>query len=177
MNLRLSSLIPVLASLTSGCSPSFEADLPDIEITQQGLKMAGVPRSEPAGDVSVTSSFAFSSSTTAWAKRLNSGILVHQVKIAPSGNLVGLDFIALARVTASDPARPEGVTELLNYARTEATPPSSDIDVSTPPPIDITALWSAERAVIELQVAGQLPEQEWTVDVTLRLSGKITTRL
>jgi hypothetical protein len=177
MNLRLSSMIPVLAALASGCSPSFEADLPDIEITQHGLKMAGVPGAAQVGDVSVTSSFAFSPSTTAWAKHLNSGVFVHQVKISASGNQSDLDFIELARATVSDPARQEGATELLNYARTEATPPSSDIEVSMPTPIDITALWSADRAVIELQAAGQLPEQDWTVDVTLSLSGKITGRL
>jgi hypothetical protein len=28
--------------------------------------------------------------------------------------------------------------------------------------------------VIELQAAGQLPEQDWTVDVSLNLSGNIT---
>jgi hypothetical protein len=32
---------------------------------------------------------------------------------------------------------------------------------------------SADKTVIELQMAGQLPEQDWTVDVTLTLSGKI----
>ena len=51
---------------------------------------------------------------------------------------------------------------------------SSDIDVSISAPIDITALWSADQAVIELQVEGQLPERDWTVDLTLRLSGKMT---
>jgi hypothetical protein len=34
----------------------------------------------------------------------------------------------------------------------------SDIDVSISAPIDITALWSADQAVIELQVEGQLPD-------------------
>jgi hypothetical protein len=43
--------------------------------------------------------------------------------------------------------------------------------------IDITTLWSADQAVIELQVAGQLPEQDWTVDLTLILSGKMTYNL
>jgi hypothetical protein len=46
-----------------------------------------------------------------------------------------------------------------------------------PAPIDITALWSADKTVIELQMAGQLPEQDWTVDVTLTLSGKIKYEL
>ena len=42
-----------------------------------------------------------------------------------------------------------------------------------PTPVDITALWSADQTVIELAVAGQLPEQDWTVDVALKLTGKI----
>jgi hypothetical protein len=174
MKLRLFSTIPVLAALVSGCSPSFEADLPDVEITQHGLKMAGVPAAAQVGDASVTSSFAFSPSTTAWAKRMNSGIFVHQVTIAASGCLADLSFIKVARVTAADPASPGGTTELLNYDRSEGTPSSSAIEASIPAPIDITTLWSADKAVIELQMAGQLPEQDWTVDVTLKLSGKIT---
>jgi hypothetical protein len=154
-----------------------DVGLPDVEITQHGLKMAGVPGAAQVGDVSVTSSFTLSSSTTAWTKRLNCEVYVHQVKVAANGSLADLGFIEIARVTGNDPVRPEGVTELLNYARTEGTPPSSDIEVSMPTPIDITTLWSADQAVIELQVAGQLPEQDWTVDVTLSLSGKIACQL
>jgi hypothetical protein len=177
MNLRLSSIIPTLTALASGCSPSFEADLPDIEITRQGLKMAGVPAAAQVGDVSVTGSFTFSPSTTAWANRLNSEVFLHQVKIAADGSLADLGFIELARVSANDPARPEGATELLNYARTEETLSRSDIEIRMPTPIDITTLWSAEQAVIELQLVGQLPEQDWTLDVTLSLSGKISRQL
>lgn len=172
MNLRLSSTIPVLAALASGCSPSFEADLPDVEVTQHGVKMAGVPETAQVGDASVTSSFTFSPST--WAKRMNSGVFVHQVVITASGGLADLNFIESARVTAADPANPQGATELSNYDRSEDAPSSSSIEVTMPTPIDITSLWSADLAVVELQMAGQLPEQDWTVDVTLKLSGKIT---
>jgi hypothetical protein len=97
MKLLLFSTIPVLAALASGCSPSFEADLPDVEITQHGLKMAGVPAAAQVGDASVTSSFTYSPSTTAWSKRMNSGVFVHQVTIAASGSLPNLDFIKFAR--------------------------------------------------------------------------------
>jgi hypothetical protein len=173
VTLRLCFTIPVLAALVSGCSPSFEADVPDIEITQRGLKIPGVPQTPPVGDVSVTSSFALSSCNTAWARKMNSDILVHQVRIVASGSLPDLDFVDLARVTAANPASPESPTELLSYDRSEVAPSSSDIDVSMSAPIDITALWSTDQAVIELQVAGQLPEQDWTVDLTLRLSGKM----
>jgi len=177
MNLRLACIIPALATLAGGCAPSFEADVPDVEVTQRQLKMAGVPAAAQVGEVSVSTSFVLSSSSTAWAKRLNSRVFLHQVKISPTGGLADLGFIRLAHVTARDPARPEGATELLSYARTEATPPSSDIEVSMPTPLEITTLWSADSTVIDLQLAGQLPEQDWAVDVTLSLSGKITGQL
>jgi hypothetical protein len=61
--------------------------------------------------------------------------------------------------------------------RTDELPSSSDIEVTMPTPIDITRLWSADQVVIELQAAGRLPAQDWTVDVTLHLSGKITGQL
>ena len=174
MNLRLSSIVPVLAVLVSGCSPSFEVDLPDVEITQHGVKMAGVPETAQVGDASVTSSFTFSSSTTAWAKRMNSAVFVHQVTIAASTGLADLDFIESARVTLAAPASSGSTIDLVNYDRSEDAPSNSSIEVTMLAPIDITSLWSADQMVIELQVAGQLPGQDWTVDVTLTLSGNIT---
>ena len=170
MTLRILCIIPVLAALA--CSPSFEADMPEIDITQRGVKIAGVPQAALAGDTSVTTSFTYSLS--AWAKRLNSDVCVHHLTIAASGSVPNLDFIKLARVTAANPARAESTTELLNYDRSQAAPSSSDIDASMATPIDITSIWSADKAVIELDMAGQLPEQDWTVDVTLSLSGRIT---
>jgi len=172
MALRLSSIIPVLAALASGCSPSFEASLPDVEITQHGLRMAGVPGAAQVGDTSVTSSFTFSSS--AWAKHMNSQVFVHQVTITARGDLPNLDFIKNARVTAAAPAISESATDLVNYERSQDAPSSASVEVTMPAPVDITSLWSAGQVVVELQVAGQLPEQDWTVDVTVKVSGNIT---
>jgi hypothetical protein len=172
IGMKLRFFVPVLAALTGGCSPSFEADLPDVEIAQHGLKMTGVPGAAQVGDSSVTSSFTFSSS--AWAKRMNSEILVRKVTITAGDSLPNLDFIKVARVTAAAPAISEVTTDLVNYERSEDAPSSSAIEVSLPAPINVTSLWSANQLVIELQVAGQLPEQDWTVDLALNLSGSIT---
>jgi hypothetical protein len=174
IGMKLQLLVPVLAALTGACSPSFEADLPDVEITQRGLKMAGVPGAALLGDTSATSSFTFSSS--AWAKRMNSEILVHKVTITADGSLANLDFIKSARVTAAASALSEGTTAIVDYERSADAPTTSAIAVSPPAPIDVTSLWSADQVVIELQAAGQLPEQDWTVDVSLNLSGNITYR-
>jgi hypothetical protein len=172
IGMKLRFFVPVLAALTGGCSPSFEADLPDVEITQHGLKMAGVPGAALLGDTSVTSSFTFSSS--ARTKHMNSEILVHKVTITAGGNLANLDFIKSARVTAAASALSEGTTAIVDYERSANAPSTSVIEVSLPAPIDVTSLWSANQLVIELQVAGQLPEQDWSVDLALNLSGNIT---
>jgi hypothetical protein len=167
----------MLAALACGCAGSFQADVSDIEITQRGLKMPGVPGTTPASDASVASSYTYSSCNTAWAKRLNQNVRVHNITIAASGSVPNLEFLDFARVTATNPASPESTIELLSYDRSEAASSDSDIEVSMPAPVDITTIWSAGKAVIELQVAGQLPGQDWTVDVTINLSGRMTYEL
>jgi len=174
MALRLSSIIPVLAALAGGCSPSFEASLPDVEITQHGLVMAGAPGLPQPGGATVTSSFTISSSIAAWAKRMNSKVFVHQVTVTASGGLPNLDFIESALVTATAPSISESTTEIANYARSVGAQSSSSIEGTRPAPIDVTRLWSADQMVISLQATGQLPEQDWIVDVTLKFSGDIT---
>jgi len=165
--------ISVLAALTGACSFSAEADIPDVEITQNAVKMPGVS-AKATGDISVSSRFSFTSSNSAWAKRLNSEVFVHRVTVAAGGGLSSLDFVAFARLTMADSASEGEPTEIINYDRCDQAPSSSVVDVSPQAPVDITQIWSAAQTVVELQMAGHLPEQDWTVSVTLKLAGKIT---
>jgi hypothetical protein len=174
MTLRTLPIIPALATLAGACTFSVEANIPDVEITQRGLKIPGIPKAKLAGDVSVSSSFTFSSSNTAWAKSMNSSVYVRQVEVTASGGVDNLDFIKAAHLIMTDSEDSESSTELVSYDRCDGAPSSSVIDVSMPKPIDITPLWSAAKTVIELQMAGQLPEEDWAVDVVLKLNGEIT---
>jgi hypothetical protein len=164
----------MLTAMTSACAPSFEADLTEVEVTQRGVKMSAVPSSAPAGDVSISGAFTLSSSDAAWSKRMNSNILVHQVKIARAGSLSGLDFIRLARATVAADANPDSTTEIMKYDRGPDSASGLSIEVDMPVPVDITTAWTADRTVFGFQLAGQLPAEDWIIDVTLRLSGKIT---
>jgi hypothetical protein len=174
MTLRLFPIIPALATMAGACTLSIEANMPEVEVTQHGVKMQGVPKANLLGDVSVTTSFTFSSSNTAWAKRMNSEVFLHQVSVAATGGLPNLDFVKVAHLTMADSTSSEKTTEIASYDRDENAQSSSAIEVSTPAPIDITSVWSADNTVIELQMAGRVPEQNWTVDVTLKMAGKIT---
>ena len=148
--------------------------MPEVDVTQHGVVVPGVPSPEWGGDVSVASAFTYSSSNTAWAKRMNSQISVRQVTVTATGGVPNLDFVKSAHLTMADSTNVETTTEIVNYDRCDAAPSSSVIEVSMPTPIDITTLWSADQTLIELAVAGQLPEQDWTVDVAMKLAGKIT---
>jgi len=174
MTLRYFPIIPVLASLAGGCLFDVQADIPDVEITQHGVKVPGVPHSEGIGDVSANTSFTFSSANTAWAKHMNSQVLARQVTITATGGLADLDFVKTVRVTMSDPATTKEGTDLISYERCDGAPSSSVIEVNMPKPIDITPLWSADQTVIGLALGGRLPEDDWTVDVSLMIGGKIT---
>jgi hypothetical protein len=160
--------------MANACVFSVDANIPDVEITQRGLKIPGVPQSNLVGDVSVSSSFTYSSSNTAWAKSMNSRVYVRQVEITANSGLANLDFIKSVHLTMADSGNSENSAEILSYDRFDGAPSTSVIDVSMPKPIDITLLWSAAATVIELQMAGRLPEQDWAVDVTLKLGGEIT---
>lgn len=163
--------ISLLLVVAGACSPSFQADLQDIEITQRGVQMAGVPAAAQVGLASTSHSFTFSSDRMGWAKKINSDVRIHQVTIAATG-LADMSFLELARVTAAAPPAPD-VVEIVSYARDPLAPASSIIEVSAPAPVDITSLWQADQTVIELQIAGSLPEQDWILDLTLSLSGRI----
>jgi hypothetical protein len=174
MTIRYFPIIPVLAALTGGCLFDVEADIPDVEITQHGVKVPGVPQSKRIGDVSVDASFTFSSASTAWAKHMNSQVLARQVTLTTTSGLPNLDFIKNVRLTMSDPATSKEATDLISYERCDEAPSSSVIEVSMPRPIDITPLWSAAQTVIGIALAGRLPEDDWTMDVSLKVGGKIT---
>ena len=176
MTLRLAPLPLAAAALACACSPSFDADLPDVEITQSGLKVPAATAAMATGNFSVPGTFTISSSDTAWAKRMNSNVRVHQVTLVASGGQPNLDFIECARMTVSASGDPEGAIEIMNYERVANAGSGSAIVVDIPIPNDITIPWTNDQTVIAFQVAGQLPTQDWTFNVTFKLSGKITYR-
>jgi len=169
---RLLPILSVVAILTSACSLSVEADIPEVELIQHGVRMPGVDLRRPVGGVSITSEIIFTSSNSAWAKRMNSEVLTHQV-IVTSENLPDLDFVETASLIMTDPETEGLNTEVVRYQRSKGAPSSSVLDVSPENPVDVTQLWSSTKTVIELTMSGAMPAEDWFVTLTLRLSGRI----
>lgn len=169
----LPSFLPLLALLGPACALSVEADMPDVEITQHSIRMPGVDVRKSMSDVSITSQFTFTSSNSAWAKRMNSAVLAHKVKVT-SDKLPNLDFVKTASLDMVD-EQTEGLhTLIVDYERSQAAPSSAVLDVSPQEPVDVTQLWSSDKTVIELTMSGDMPAQDWFISLTMNLSGKIT---
>ncbi len=165
-------LLLVLA-LSPACALSAEADIPDVEITQHKIRMPGVNVRKSLADVSITSQFTFTSSNSAWAKRMNSEVLAHRVKVT-SDSLPNLDFVKTAALAMVDAQNEGSNTAIVNYQRSQDGPSSAVLDVSPREPVDVTQLWSADKTFIELTMAGDMPAEDWFISLTLNLSGKIT---
>ena len=173
MTPRFASLPLAVVALASACSPSFEAALPEVEITQRDLKVPAMLATTAGEIVAVSATFTLSPSDAAWAKRINSDVRIHQVRIISGSSLPNLDFIECARITVSSDRQPGDAIDIMNCERGTDTPSGSVIQVVSQAPNDITIPWTADQTSFGLQVAGRLPTEDWTVDVTLKLSGAI----
>jgi hypothetical protein len=171
-----SALAPLALAtfLAQACSLSVEAKVPDVEVTQHGVRFDGVPHSVSLTDVSLSSGYTLSSENLAWAKSLNSQIYAMKVTLQAAGNLDDLSFIHAALVTMSDASGAGAPTDVIDYQAPEVTEPCPTLEVDTKSALDVTQLWQAKQTRIEVKIAGFLPEQPWTVDVTIQLGGKIT---
>jgi hypothetical protein len=166
-------LIPLIAFLAPACMLSAEADMPEVELTQHGIRMPGVDVHRSVSDVSITSQFTFTASNSAWAKRMNSEVVAHQVKVS-SDKLPNLDFVKSASLLMADPKDERLDTMLVDYERPQDAPSSAVLDVSPDDPVDVTQLWSADKTIIELTMSGTMPAEDWFITLTMSLSGKIT---
>jgi hypothetical protein len=173
MSRHLSPLLLLVAAMSSACALSVEADVPDVEITQHGVRMPGVDVHKSLADVSITSQFTFTSSNSAWAKRMNSEVIAHQVKVTCT-TLPNLDFVKTASLIMADPQNEGSNTRVVDYQRPQTAPSSAVLDVSPAKPIDVTQLWSADKTIIELTMSGDMPAEDWFLSLTIGLSGKIT---
>jgi hypothetical protein len=169
----------VLLTAGLGACVEVQANVPNVEITQHGVMFQGVPGAKQFGEVSVTHTFTLSGDQLSFTKDMNSQVYAMEVILRPTGSMQNLDFIRTARVLMSSPTKGgvQPATEIINYERANDQVSQPILSVKTLVPIDITELWAAEKTDITLTISGVLPEADWSVDVALRLGGKIEYKL
>jgi len=167
--------LTLLAAATASCA-KVEADVPQAQVTQKSVAFRGFPGSTQVGEVSITQSFTLTEADLSWAKNLNSEVYAYEVELKAVGGIQDLSFIHYAHITMSDGT--DGATtpavEIVNYERPANVVSSPVIVAPTTYPINVSQVWAAKKVVITMVLAGVFPEADWSADVTLNMSGKIS---
>ena len=168
-----SGMVLVFASALAGCV-QVQANVPDVEVTQHGIRFDAVPFGSKLGEVSSTRTFTLSGEALSFAKNLNSEVFAMEVTLTPVAPLSDLRFIRTARVVMSSSSGTTAIepSEIINYERARRVYYAFEDRA-----VDVTKVWSAEKTTISLTISGVLPETAWGVDLTLRMGGKIEYKM
>jgi hypothetical protein len=166
---KLSSvLFSAMVLLGTGCV-SVEAEIPEVEITQKDLGFDGVPISALIGDVSVSHKFSQKHKKLDLPSGLDSEIKALGVSIIARKGLKDFGFLHNLRLTMSDDVHPP--VTLIDYQQAPGAAPTDVLTMKSANPVNTFEQWKTESATFTIDVAGTLPEQAWTVDMSVRFGG------
>jgi len=174
---RISMILALACAAAAAAScVRVEADIPEAEVTQKAVKFQGIPGGGQLGEVSTTQSFTLTADDLSWAKDLNSDVYAYEVEIKAVGAIQDLSFIHFAHVSISSGAEDSTApaVEVVNYERPADAVASPTISAKTLVPINVTQVWAQKKVIITMNLIGVFPEEEWSADVTLHMSGKIS---
>jgi hypothetical protein len=173
----LTLALSLVAVAAASCA-QVDAEIPDAKVTQKSVSFPGVPGAQLAGEVSITQSFTLTADDLSWAKDLNADVFAYEVELKAVSGVQDLSFIHLAVITmAAGADSTVSPVEVINYQRPDNYTPAAVLDVKTSYPINVTSVWAAKKVVLIMNLIGIFPEQDWAVDVTLHMSGKVSYKL
>jgi hypothetical protein len=157
-----------------GCMLSVEADVPDIEVTQHDIAFAGVPHAALLGDLSTSMSFSQDRPGLDLPKGIDTSAQAVKVEFSAKSGIEDFQFLRALRVTMTPPDSSAEPIELINYERVDGATVGATLTVPSKNPVNILEQWKADSAVFNIEMAGTLPEQAWTIDMSVHFVGKLS---
>lgn len=170
-SLFLAFLITGVAAGAAGCGISVEADVPEVEVTQKGLAFDGVPLGGLLGEVSVTQSFSQKHQKLELPDGIDTEVKALGVSLTAKTGVQDFSFIHNLRLTMTDGVH--APVELINYEQDPGAAPSNVLTMVSANPVNTLDQWKTDAATFTVEVAGTLPTDSWTVDLSIRFAGKI----
>lgn len=168
-------LIPVaLSGVAAGCGITVEAEVPEVEVTHRDLSFTGIPLEDllgVTGDYSTIETFSQEHDALELPAGIDPEVKALGVTIKAKSGIRDFGFLHLMRITMSD-GQHEPV-ELLAYEQDPSAPVSDTLTLKSANPANLFDQWKTDSATFNVEVAGKLPSDAWTVDLTVRFSGKI----
>jgi hypothetical protein len=166
----LAAAIAVAAA--GGCSVSAEADVPDLAVTQHDIAVTGIPMAGRVGDVSTHFAFTQKLPSIDLPDSVESKVESAKIELTAKRGITDFSFLKALRVTITPSGSPAPI-DLVEYEKKDGAIVGKSLLVDSLNAADILKQWK-ETAVFDLQVAGDLPEADWTIDLTVHLNGKFS---
>lgn len=170
------SALGCLALLAAGVGCSAEAEIPEVVVTRTDVAFEGVPLIPGYTDVSQTLTTTFEHpSDFDLPSELNPELRPISASITGRGNMSDLSFLEsmkLSILSHADDGPPPAV--VASYVRQRATGVGRVIKLDTDVDSDILSYWDTEEAYYEVELTGIMPPQDWSIDVSFALSGRIS---
>lgn len=161
-----------LAVAGAGCGVSVEADAPDVAVTQHDVTVTGIPMASQLGEVSSHVSFTQSLPDLALPSGFDSSVDGAKLEFTAKKGITDFSFINALHVTVT----PNGSTtaiEIIDYQKAAGTTVGKTLTIDSKNAVDLLKQWK-DKATFDVQVAGMLPENDWTIDLTVRFNGKVS---
>jgi hypothetical protein len=156
-----------------GCSAS--ADIPEVVVTQTDIAFVGVPHI-PGFDApdTVTTSFDHPDGLSL-PDSLNPRLHPLSGMITARGAMQDLSFLEGLTLTISSRAEGAPAPQIVaSYARPSSLVPGPTIRLVTDGDTDMLDYWSTKDAYYDVTLWGDLPQQDWAIDVSVSFAGEIS---
>lgn len=165
--------VAFLATGAAGCALSVEADVPEIEVTKKGIAFDGVPIGNELGTVSMIKTFSQKHTALELPTGLTTEVHAVGVTLKADSGITDFSFLKMLRLTMADETNQSASIELINYEQPDNAPASDTLNMISANPANAFDMWKSDSAIFTIEVAGTLPTESWSADVTMRFSGSV----
>jgi hypothetical protein len=164
-------------ALTGGCVLSADGELPEIEITQHGISIPGVPREARVEDPTVTlPSFFQANDHLGLSPDRYRSVKIKSVTLSlKSGG--DLSFVRTMNVSVNGLQNfLAGVApvEVARYQKPAGASVGTGIIMNNGTAVEVSDAWRDSMTVMTVTASGDLPETDWTFDLTVRASAVLS---
>ncbi len=175
---RRASLALSLLALAAGVGCA-QAEIPEVVVTRSDVAFPGMP--SVAGLSAVTDEENPLSTTfdhpsdLELPSSLNPELRPLSASISGRDDMRDLSFLEGLTVTLrsrAPDAPPEHI--VATYARRQSTGVGRVVELETDGDSDVLSFWDTHEAFYEIKLWGEMPEQDWAIDVTFAFEGEIS---
>ena len=164
-------VIAVAAALTPGCIQA-KAEVPDVEVTRQNIQVPATPAAVADGTiVTIEKQFQYDQAPVGLPNNVTIDVRATELTISLRNGPANLSFVHEASLTVS---KSGSAAETVATYKSGSQPAGRFVTVPAQGDPNLLDPWSVADATFVLKLVGELPKQEWSVDLAINYSGSLS---